>query len=504
MPEIELKFALDPGDRTRLLRAGALAGIRPRRRHLANLYFDTRDLQLCAHAMALRLRHAGKRWYQTLKAGASGTGGVHARDEWEYERPGPNVDLALFSGTPLAELDEAPRLHELLVPAFEVDFLRTTWDVECAPGARLEVALDLGYVASGARREPICEVEIECLGAPTEAAFDFAQRLLDEVVLHPSATTKAERGYRLFRRARLQPMKATPVALDPGMTPLAAARAIVGAALAQLQANERGILETSDPEFVHQARVALRRLRSALRMFRDVVGPERAQAWRDGLGEIAAILGVARDRDVFAGESLPEVLAAYGDPRLARRLMARAARACREARETARAALLSAAHARSVLALARWLAVVGPEEDRAAPQTLLAFGARVIRKRHRRVHSAVPALARLGPEERHRVRIDAKRLRYSVDSLASLFPAKRVKRYATSLAELQDALGHANDAATATRLLAEFPAPEPFASFARGWFAARVQGDSMLYGLLAKRLARRRRFWPRAQGSGAH
>ncbi len=503
MPEIELKFALDPNDRPRFVRAAALAGLRQRRTRLSNIYFDTPALELSAHAMALRLRRAGKRWFQTLKAGASGTGGLHARDEWEYERPGACLDLALFAGTPLAQLEDAAHLHERLAPAFEVEFARTTWNVEPAPGSMLEVALDMGAVAGGGRREAICEVEIECIAGPLEAAFDLAERLLDTVVLRPSAVSKAERGYRLFRGERARPVKAAAVHLEAAMSPAQAARAIVAAALAQLQANEAGVLESSDPEFVHQARVALRRMRSALRMFRDVVGRERAGPWREALGRTAALLGGARDWDVFAGESLREVLAAYGDAALARRLAGRATRARRAARRAARAAVVSEEHARTLLALSRWIAIVEPAEAVAEAPPLLLFAARILRKRHRRVREGADRLPGLSPEERHRVRIDAKRLRYGVDSLASLFPSKRAHRYAASLGRLQDALGRANDAATAARLLPELAPPEPFAAFARGWFAARMQGDPMLLRALAERLARRKRFWPRPQPAGS-
>ena len=92
------------------------------------------------------------------------------------------------------------------------------------------------------------------------------------------------------------------------------------------------------------------------------------------------------------------------------------------------------------------------------------------------------------------MRIDVKRLRYGTDALASLFASKRVEAYLTALADVQDALGRANDAATATRLIDELGAPQPFAAFARGWFSARALVDPALLATLFARIAATSRF----------
>ncbi len=489
--ELELKFALAPEDEADFRAAPALAGITPSRARLLALYFDTPRRELARAGMALRLRRRGRRWVQTLKAGRSGTGGLHARSEWEFERGGPSIDLSLFADTPLAALAGAPRLHERLGEVFRIDSLRTTWNVDASPGARLEAVLDQGSVAAKGRAEPICEVEIESVEGNPGAVFDLASRLLETVALRPSGVTKAERGYRVAASRRLEPAKATEIRLDAKLTPLAAARAVIAAGLDQLQANEEGLLATSEPEFVHQARVALRRMRSALRMFRDAIGVERAQAWRSALGELGAALGAARDWDVAATETLPPVLKAFGDVKIQRRLLARAARRRRRERDAARAAVRSRQYAGVVLDLARWLALEEAAAADAPAESLDDFASRIIRKRHKRLVKDAARLETLPAPERHKVRIDTKRLRYGVDAMASLFPAKKVERYLDVLVALQDALGRANDAATATRLVAELDPPEPFAAFARGWFAANASGDPVVFNVLLKKLAGR-------------
>jgi inorganic triphosphatase YgiF len=496
MREIELKFAIDPASRAQLLGSALLAAATPTRRRMANMYFDSAGQELRRNQMALRMRRSGKRWLQTLKAGGSGAGGLHARDEWEFDRPGAELDLSLFAGTPLAGLDDAATLHQRLRPVFEVDFARTAWRLEPAPGCRLEVALDAGRVWSGERSEDICELEIECLEGDPACAFELAAQLVDAVALRPSATTKAERGYRLCDGAPRAPVKASATTLDRAMTPHAAARAVLLSGLQQLQANEEGVLTTRDPEFVHQARVALRRMRSALRMFRDVIGAGLATGLRDELGEAGAALGAARDWDVFATETLPAVVKAYGDTAIARSLRARAGRRRAACREEARAALRSARYAHVILDVARWLAQE-PDDAPGAGGTepLAGFAARLIRKRHERMLDAARRLPELAAAERHRVRIEAKRLRYGADGFAALFKAGPAERYLAAVARLQDVLGASNDSLTAARLMRELAPPDPFGAYAQGWFAAHAEGHPAAFEACAAALAAAPRFW---------
>ncbi len=483
--EVELKLAIDPADVARLREAAPLAGARPAVVRMDGVYLDTDDCEVARHGMALRLRRAGRRWMQCLKAGRSGTGGLHARGEWEYEQPRAVVDLALFRETPLAALPSADRLHERLRPAFRVTFDRTVWDLAPADGSRLEVALDRGRVASHKRSEPLCEVEIECVEGDAGHAFDLAESLAQSGTLRPSAVTKARRGYRLFRGEEPRPVRAGAAHVRNDMTPLGAARAIVAAALEQLQGNEEGLLASDDPEFLHQARVALRRIRSALRMFRKPIGKARADEWRLELREVARTLGEARDWDVFVEETLAAMPA--GEPTLAR-AQARQSRA----RAAAREAIRSRRYALAILRLSRWLALAG---DPPHGGSLERFTVKLLARRHERLARRLEALHGASVGERHRMRIDAKRLRYVVEGLAAAVDAVAAKRYARRLERLQDALGRANDAVTGRRLLAALDPPRELADFARGWFAARIDDESADLARAAAGITQTRPFW---------
>jgi triphosphatase len=486
--EVELKLALDPADVRRLREAAPLRRARPRVARMDGVYLDTDDAELARHGMALRLRSDGGRWMQCLKAGNSGTGGLHSRGEWEFEQEQRLVDLARFRETPLAGLEDTASLHERLHGAFRVTFDRTTWELRPSRDSRLEVALDIGHVAGPHATEPICEVEIECLEGDAGAAFSLAEALMETVTLRPSSVTKAQRGYRLFRGQAPRPVKAAASRVEADMTPADAARAIVAAALEQLQANEEGVLASDDPEFVHQARVAMRRMRSALRIFAKPIGRTRADAWRRALGRATRSLGVARDWDVFVTEMLPALPA---EPQVVERAHRQQSRARRRARK----AIRSRAYALAILRISRWLS----EKDEAGGAGKLGrFAARRLDKRHARLVAGIADLAHASVQARHRTRIDAKRLRYVVEGLAPALDARAAKRYARMLARLQDALGRANDAVTGRRLLATLHPPATLAAFAHDWLAARIADETTGLDELAGDITHMKPFWRHA------
>lgn len=473
MAEVELKFALPPEAHAAFRKLAELGGSTPKRTRLLALYFDTPRHDLAKREMALRLRRSGRTWKQALKAGASGSGGLHARDEWEYDRAGASIDLSLFAQTPLASLPHAGKLHENLREVFRVEVARTTWRVELMPGTSVEVALDRGVVRHGERTAPISEAEIESLEGEPLAVFDLAERIVGEVALRPSSVTKAERGYRLAKDEPPAPAKARAVAIAGSMAPGEGARVAIASALRQLQDNEAGVLGTRDPEFVHQMRIALRRLRSALRAYRRADGPDLEGRVRMDLHWITQATGKARDLDVLATQTLPAMLAAYsgGDTRaLARRLAAQRT----QAREDVREALLSPRYARLMLALAKWLA---SPPDSGHVEKLRPFADKVLEKRHAQWMLAAQGAEAMSNPERHRVRIGAKRLRYAAEGFAPLYRKKRMDDYLDALSKLQDDLGRANDAVVAERLLEELAAPAPFAGFARGWLAAETRAS---------------------------
>lgn len=494
--ETELKLRLPAEDVVALRAHPLLAGKRARKLEVNNVYFDTPALELSGLGMALRLRRIGGRWLQTLKAGAGGEGGLHSRNEWEFAVPGPVLDLALFRDTPLATLENVTTLHTRLKPAFTTHFRRLAWKLEPGAGTEVELALDIGAVRSGTRETAISEVEIEMKQGSPAAAFTLAAQLQESVRLFPSPVSKAESGYRLFLRRPVPPAKAEAPDFDKSISPNEAARCIVASCLAHLQENEAGAVASANPEFVHQMRVAIRRLRSALRVFRGAVDAGFLARVTPDLKWLGTVLGRARDWDVLATETLPPLIDAFDDTTVSASISKEAAKHRRTARAEMREALTSIRYARLSLTLACWAALAEASPPAVAtPAALVEFASHAVRRRHAKLLETGEQLAELPPEERHQLRLDAKRLRYAVEFFAPLFSRNRVDDYLERLESIQDTLGAANDAVNAQHMIATLAPPGAFVSFARGWFLGRAGDGLVRSAQLFAALGKARRFW---------
>lgn len=495
--EIELKLVLAEGEAARVPLAPALAGIPRRKARFVAYYFDTPDHALAKRQLGLRLRRSGPAWRATLKAGGTSAAGLHDRPEWEFPASGPKLDLSRFADTPLAHVPGAETLHERLAPVLVTEFERTTWRFEASPGCRVEVALDVGRILAAGRETRIEEVEIELLEGTADAAFDLAEALATTVAMRPEPASKLARGLALAETARPRPVRAPRVDLSPaGDDARAAARIAVGAALAHGQANEAGVLASGDVEFVHQLRVSLRRLRSALRLFSRAIDPAETAPFADDLRWAASALGACRDWDVFVTGTLPSLLAARGDALEAKRVLRRARERQREARRAAREALASSRYGLAMLRVARWL-TSPPGDPPPGMPSLKDLASAHLRKGSRRVTEGERAFATLDAEARHALRIRVKRHRYAVDFLGSLFPRKEAKRHARRLARAQEDLGLANDCATAFAHVRELDPSPGFVDFAQGWFAAREAASIERSARSLARAAALRRFWRR-------
>ncbi|HDR9770752.1 TPA: CHAD domain-containing protein [Burkholderia cepacia ATCC 25416] len=270
------------------------------------------------------------------------------------------------------------------------------------------------------------------------------------------------------------PVKAQPVELTGVRTQRAALFALSGDITAQWLGNEGGVLEYDDPEFVHQMRVALRRLRTLMRFF-----PRFAdRQWRDTLGVdmhwLAALLGTVRDWDVFATESLPALIAADGGDGEWNGTLDAARAQCVAARGELRQALHSARYARLTLGWLEWLGSLAlPHAEDDAP-SLRRHATKRVRRLFGHLYAS-PSLTSLDTAARHRVRIDAKRLRYALEFFASLASRRTRTETVKTLARVQSVLGEANDAIVALRHLEKLAAPPYQLGFVRGYGAALEQ-----------------------------
>jgi inorganic triphosphatase YgiF len=446
--EIELKFDVDPAA-FGAVTAHALVQQQPADvKRTETVYFDTPKGKLWKAGITLRVRRNGDGFIQTVKADAGMAAGLFDRAEWEHPIAGAEPDLALVDGTAAEPLLRKEKVRGALRPVFGTMVERRRWMVT-GDGAEVELILDSGEIVAGKKREPICELELELKQGAEPALFAAAAQLGQSVPLRIGVLTKSERGHRLRQNKNQAVVKAEPVSLRPEMSAGEAFAAIAFACIRHFRLNEPQVMAARDPDALHQARVALRRLRSAFSIFRPLVAGAQGDALRGELGWISRILGEARDLDVFIQKRLDDA-----DPILAEKVHA--------ARDVAYDAALDALNSQrfrgAMLNLVAWIATGDwrREQAQAATQPVTAFAASALDRFWRKVKKGGRNLSSIGDEQRHDVRIAGKKLRYAAEFFAALHSAKKQGKRRTAflgpLEALQSDLGDLNDIVTAVDL----------------------------------------------------
>jgi CHAD domain-containing protein len=321
----------------------------------------------------------------------------------------------------------------------------------------VEALLLRGRLGAGTAEAPVARL---VLAGPAPAVLETMQALAAAMPAAPPRLSLAEAGRALATGEPGRPRRLGAPRLDPDLDVEAALVLALGHLAEVMLWHAPAAQAGTTPEGVHQMRVALRRLRSLLRVFRPACDGPSLRRFDGGLKELAGLLGPARDWDVWLGGLGAEIAEALPDePRIAALL--HAARGRREAAYAALRPVLAGtlpgqlAWEAVALATTRPWREEAPEdaaaERRAVP--LARFAETVLDRRWRRIAEAGETIADLPDAEFHELRIEAKRMRYAAELFAPLWGRKRGRRFLGSLAEVQDAFGLANDAVVARALL---------------------------------------------------
>jgi triphosphatase len=516
--EIELKLAVPADAFAKLVRArkfhDLVAEQKPVRKHFVTTYFDTADRRLAGAELALRVRRDGRRRIQTVKTAAAPDIAGLARGEWEREIVGeqPVLDdawLAEIGDKNVRKLLGKPKLQAGLTALFTTDFRRQAWRVRYGV-SDIEMAFDKGEISAGKGVVPIAEVELELKDGDPADLYGLARDISEIVPACVEARSKAERGYALLaKRGTTQAptaVRATPIRLVPETTTAEAFALIGRACFRHMRANESLVRGKPFVEGVHQLRVALRRLRSSLSAFRDVLPEEDRRKMSEELRWIASACGQARDWDVFRTQLL-KPLGEYveDDPALAG-VAAAADRARKRSYAEIAETLASPRLTQALLDVETWWekgawrgamggwAILPAEE----------FAAATLKKLHRKVESLGSQIGDLEEVELHELRIRCKKLRYAAEFFRSLYPKKTTGTYLEALADVQEHLGALNDAVVAKALIARLGKSAkdlPAEVLARadgivtGWIAARIKADLDELPEIWAEFERRKPFW---------
>ena len=458
--EVELKLLVD-GDRLADFSQATFitTGARNKatHRHLKAVYYDTPERLLHNNGLSLRVRQSGQRFVQTVKA-ESGEDPLR-RGEWEASVSSFVPDVGLAMPLVPAKLRD-DLMSRPLQPVFTSDVHRLQRIVEL-PSGTVEVAFDHGILKAGERTLPVSEIELELKGGSPSAIYALALQFADHGPVRPSIRSKAARGFDLASDAPPPAKKPRKLDVDPSLPLDDAFTVILGACLHDLLVSVPAAEDGRDPEGVHQVRVALRRLRSALDSMATVVTSDALEALRSDASWLAASLSAARSWDIFQGETLPAVagscVAIAGFDVLGEGAEERR----RNAYGEARLALADARSARFVIRLGGWIETrgwrddIGPEHLPLLAEPAFSFARRIMAIHHAKVLKRGRHFKSMTAQERHRLRLAVKKLRYVADFLLPLCTdRKSAKQFTSRLADLQDELGAFNDMATTGSLLA--------------------------------------------------
>ena len=475
--EIEAKFVIpDAKVSRRLKRLRRLAGFtlgEGKVSRVLDTYLDTKDRSLAVAGLACRARRQDNgQLLLTVKEKGAATGAVHRREELELLLPaGESGAKGVFAARAWPEGPVRGRIltvigRKRLIRLATIRQRRTIRPVVQGGHTLAFLSLDDVQVRAGGAAKRFSEVEVELTGRGGDGDLDRLATCLErEWGLRPEVRSKLERALALVGARPKAPAPRKGLGIDPAASMAEAARRVLRNQLNRMVAHERGTRAGRDIEELHDMRVAVRRMRAALRVFRPYLDPTAYKPFRRVLRRTGRILGMVRDLDVFREKAqhyldgLPDERRPELDPLLAAWQTAHGG-----AREEMLDLLNSKEFTQFKKEFARFLATPGAGEPPASSESAPPLPHRVreavpllavasyaaIRAYEGRVEGTDTPLQRM-----HQLRIAAKGLRYTLEFFREILPTE-VKTLIDRIKELQDHLGDLQDAVVTCGILRDF------------------------------------------------
>jgi len=459
--EVEWQFAaLDTRPVARWLETSLPPGfsvVREGTKEHDDRYFDTDDWRLNQAGYTCRIRVKPDGAELTLKSKSDASGGMRSRRELNEALESADVPPARAPG-PCGQIVRAVAGRAPLLERFRLRTQRDVYELSDAGGVIGEIALDETAIPVGEDRPVrLTRVEVEVLPEAVERARPFVAALVEANRLTPAPTSKFESA--LIATGQSVPAPASdlgPTAVAPEMTVGEVAYAVLRKQFGVFRANEPGTRLGEDIEALHDMRVATRRLRAAMAVFRPFLTP-RMLRFRDQFGWIASALGEVRDLDVQI-ERMHEWRASFGPERAA--ALEAVEEILQGRRKAARKRMLAVLDSRRYERLCASFAAAlraGPPKSFAPGRTpVLAVAPDLVERRYRRVRKQGDAIRKDSPPEAyHQLRIEAKKLRYALEFVGNGIYGKPALDFSARVTALQDVLGLHQDAYVAMDLLQE-------------------------------------------------
>jgi CHAD domain-containing protein len=276
-----------------------------------------------------------------------------------------------------------------------------------------------------------------------------------EVPLHAGFTT----GVQSIGREPLDYTSKFSVDLHPNMTSRQAMVQVYRQLLETIEHNEKGVVSDLDTEFLHDFRVAIRRTRSGLVQVKKVLPPDVVEKVKNDFSWLGNVTGATRDLDVYLLDRqkymsrLPEKLR----PKLENFFVDIEKRRDKEQRKLVRN-LHSKKYREIICNWHEYLqgSDLGGKASNSRRQ-VVELARKIIFRKYKRVMRSGSSIQRSSPDEDlHRLRIQCKKLRYTLEFFTSLFSAREIKLAIKQLKRLQDNLGTFNDLSVQQDMLREY------------------------------------------------
>lgn len=426
---------------------------------LTDTYLDTDDWRLYRAGFALRIRKRGKQAETTMKSLASESEVPGLRNRREISEP---IEDSNPSGIPKARGPVGERVRSLigrhgLKPIFEIRTRRVTYALN-ADGERIgEVSVDDTSIPLEDDHKPfrIQRVEVETELDLLSKLEPFVGELRAGFELSPGASSKFRSGLTARGHEPPEPPEFGPTGVDSSLTLGEVAFAVMREQFAKFLAHEAGTRLGDDPEELHDMRVASRRLRAAMQIFKDAL-PVRFRQQRDEVKHFANILGEVRDLDVQVDRVRAWISGAAPEDREHLGEFASVLEKRRsEARERMLEELDSDRYESFVEDFGDALRRGPSSRTRAAGQPVLAAAPDLVQRRYRKVRKLGDKLSEDSPAESyHELRKRGKKLRYALEFLSPIY-GKSAGKMVDRLKTLQDVLGDHQDAIVSIEQLRE-------------------------------------------------
>lgn len=459
--DISCRFELDPRDCDWLLAGLRRIGAEPTEetKNFA-LYLDTPETAIGNRGLALCIHRAGELTSDNIKTAVDRAAhGLQAAKGWTQSVVPLSAATPLEARRWLSSLLRREDTRQNLRVLFQVETQDSRWHANTGR-AKTEISLVRARITANRKQASFAVVSFACkTGA--EDFFALLGEICTPARLRMSAEEIVLRGYRFCGHLRDLHITAFAPKLAADMDVATAFRTIARACFDQFLLNEPAIRLTRNREAVHQCRVALRRLSTSLRIFASLVSGAGRDELRHDLKQLAAHLQKARDLDVLTAEAIAPAIGA--DAPACSKTLLRGIEARRNSAYDELVATLSAPQAAKLFSrIVGWIEagdwMLDPKREDLRREKIVPFVERKLAKATRKFNERCEELGKADQEERHRIRIRAKNLRYSGEFfetlIASKVARKRFRAFIAALKDLQTLLGKENDVRMTWRFLA--------------------------------------------------